>query len=91
MLLHTEYITVLCSNKSNILYECFSLFLLGSVWVYRIYGDVVYDDPNSNMYCDKTAYLFAFAIITMVYAFMALAVLCCFCACVAICCCAGKD
>ncbi|XP_069776051.1 transmembrane protein 272 [Narcine bancroftii] len=45
---------------------CFIWFICGSVWIYRIY-EPNYIDKLSADYCDKTLYLFAFWLITVVY------------------------
>ncbi|RMZ93279.1 hypothetical protein BpHYR1_027942 [Brachionus plicatilis] len=45
----------------------FAWFITGNVWVYSKHKKVVYDDPNSSFYCDKTLYLFSFWIITSSY------------------------
>ncbi|XP_059140904.1 transmembrane protein 272-like [Physella acuta] len=46
------------------------------VYIYRIYDEVSYDHLNTDHYCDKTLYLFAFWVATAVYIIMGLF---CFC------------
>eukprot|EP00116_Pleurobrachia_bachei_P010041 sb/3470303/ len=45
----------------------FAWFICGNVWVYKVHGEVVYDDTASEFFCDKTAYLLAFWCITSAY------------------------
>lgn len=83
-------------NKTNPVEQIINIFLFawfiaGSVWVYSIYGKVNYDDETSILYCDKTAYLFTFILITITYALAALSLLLCCCACVVACCLMGKE
>ncbi|XP_044757520.1 transmembrane protein 272-like [Coccinella septempunctata] len=56
----------------------FVYFLLGSYWVYKEYKPS-FDPMAGNAYCDKTAFMFAFIYITMIYVLMIffLVLVCC--------------
>lgn len=58
----------------------FAWLIAGSVWVYKIYGTVDYNNEMSPNYCQKDAYLFAFSVLTTIYSiggFMCCCVCCC--------------
>ncbi|XP_034933650.1 transmembrane protein 272-like [Chelonus insularis] len=61
------------------LINCFMLgwFIIGSMWVYKEYEPNY--DPSLGKYCNKTLYLFAFWLITLVYIFLGILTvgLCC--------------
>lgn len=73
--------------------SCFLLawFIAGSVWVYRIYGQVNMDNPSSVNYCHAGTYWFTFVLITAGYVSMALSLCCCLTIGALACCMAGKD
>lgn len=60
----------------------FAWFIVGNVWIYRIY-EPSYDKTNGDNYCDYTLYMFAFWTTTATYIF--LGVMCC-CMCCIVCC-----
>lgn len=65
--------------------DCFLFvwFICGNVWIYQNYQPK-YDDPfNSDEYCNKTLYLFAFWVTTATY--ILFGVMCCCLCCVGIC------
>ncbi|RNA22257.1 hypothetical protein BpHYR1_014704 [Brachionus plicatilis] len=65
----------------------FAWFITGNVWVYSKHRTVVYDDPDSGLYCDKTLFLFTFWTITASYIMMGVSFIisiiaaCCSCLC----------
>ncbi|XP_072447566.1 transmembrane protein 272-like isoform X2 [Chiloscyllium punctatum] len=59
----------------------FIWFISGSVWIYSIYQPDYIDKVSPN-YCDKTLYLFAFWITTVVYIIVGLMMLVGFCVCI---------
>lgn len=52
----------------------FAWFIAGTVWVYQIYPPNYI--PEGTLYCNKTAYLFAFVITTLVWAISVLMFVC---------------
>ena len=54
--------------------------IAGSVYVYG--ANPTYDDPHKDSFCDYSAYMFAFVVITIGYVSLALSVLAYTCACV---------
>merc|ERR1712224_771162 len=42
-------------------------FICGSVWIYSVYNTVDFEDEKSTLYCNKTAYDFAFWITSLFY------------------------
>ncbi|KAJ3632187.1 hypothetical protein MTP99_009207 [Tenebrio molitor] len=57
-------------------------FFLGTYWVYKEFQPS-YDPINAKLYCNKTAYLFAFTYLTIFYGFIVALLLgfCCFICC----------
>ncbi|CAN9509619.1 unnamed protein product [Ophioblennius macclurei] len=55
----------------------FCWFITGNVWIYSIYKpDFNKNATNIDQYCDKTLYLFAFWITTLVYIVLGLSLFC---------------
>ena len=52
---------------------------IGSVWVFSINNEVVYDDSTSESFCPKSCYLFAFWSIILAYIFIPLITAFCLC------------
>ncbi|XP_048450117.1 transmembrane protein 272-like, partial [Rhincodon typus] len=59
----------------------FIWFITGSVWIYSIYQPD-YINKTSPNYCNKTLYLFAFWVTTIIYIFLGLMMVFGICACV---------
>lgn len=61
----------------------FAWLICGSVWVYRIYGTVNYEDTADARYCKKVLYKFAFGVITATWSLVGLFFVfgCCMCCC----------
>ncbi|KAF6715923.1 hypothetical protein FQA47_008926 [Oryzias melastigma] len=62
-------------------------FIAGNVWVYSIYEPIyVKNATTTEVYCNKTLYLYAFWTMTITYIciclFLPLALCCCLCACI---------
>lgn len=56
----------------------FAWFIAGCVWIYRVY-EPDYIDSSSQIYCNKTLYLFAFWLVTSIFIILGLIIgcLCC--------------
>ncbi|KAF5296108.1 hypothetical protein FQA39_LY02742 [Lamprigera yunnana] len=75
----------------------FAWMIVGSVWIYSIYQPNY--DPLHGPYCDKTAYLLAFWLLTINYIYIGLMIIatCCVLCCIMLCvaailkCCASTD
>lgn len=55
-------------------------FILGCVWVYSNYSDVVFEDTFKEEYCHKTLYLFSFWVLNLSFIFLCILIvgsLCC--------------
>ncbi|CAL8241573.1 unnamed protein product [Merluccius merluccius] len=77
----------LCATWNSLTsFFLFCWFIAGNVWIYSIYQPS-YNPAHLDLYCNKTLYLFAFWITTLVYIFLCLflfggcCVLLCFCIC----------
>ncbi|XP_035536706.1 transmembrane protein 272-like [Morone saxatilis] len=75
-------LTSVCTAFLHILSFCW--FIAGTVWVYPIYPPNY--TPGAAPYCQKTTYLFAFVVTTLVWATMALMFVCGFCFSLVTCC-----
>uniref|UniRef100_A0A1I7ZKR8 G_PROTEIN_RECEP_F1_2 domain-containing protein n=1 Tax=Steinernema glaseri TaxID=37863 RepID=A0A1I7ZKR8_9BILA len=76
-------------NQENVVYNPFDailnsilvvLLVLGSVWIYSVYGDVSYN-PTKPGYCDQFTYVFSFVFVTIGYVLILLSIFCCCCCC----------
>ncbi|TKR76949.1 hypothetical protein L596_018009 [Steinernema carpocapsae] len=77
-------------NQENVVYNPFDavlnsilvvLLVLGSVWIYSVYGDVQYNDSQKNTYCDQFTYVFSFVFVTIGYVLILMSIFCCCCCC----------
>ncbi|TKS92887.1 hypothetical protein D9C73_027126 [Collichthys lucidus] len=70
----TNPLSRICATWNSLI-TCFLFcwFIAGNVWIYSIYKPN-FDKNTTNVdpYCDKTLYLFAFWVTTLVYIFIAL-------------------
>lgn len=64
-------------SPTQTLITCFMVgwFIIGSVWVYRIY-EPNYDRSSGGKYCNRTLYIFAFWLITSVYISLGIITVC---------------
>lgn len=84
-----------CKNPFRIVLSALALFtivwfIVGSIWVYRVYHEVNYDEERISDHCDQFTYLFSFIYATFGYAACLLSV-CCFCCCCCCVCCRRRD
>ena len=56
--------------------------LIGSYFVYSCYDKVSHDEKDSDNFCDYTAYLFAFIVITIGFVSLALSIFAAVCMCI---------
>ena len=63
-------------NVAGILFNIFNLawFIFGSVIVFRVFLPE-FEDRNSSKYCNKTVYVFSFALLIIEYVFIALGII----------------
>uniref|UniRef100_A0A7N6AVB0 Uncharacterized protein n=2 Tax=Anabas testudineus TaxID=64144 RepID=A0A7N6AVB0_ANATE len=68
-------ICIIWNSLTSLFLSCW--FIAGSVWIYSIY-EPNYNKNTTNVdpYCNKTLYLFAFWITTLVYILLGLSLLC---------------
>jgi len=70
----------------------FCWLIVGSVWVYSVYGGLVTADSKDSHYCHSCPYYFTFVLITITWILVFLAIPCCCCLfCLAICRAAAGD